>query len=62
MKNCVFASVVLIVFLTCSCAMADDPAGCGCSNYWTGFYAGINVGTVVNDSSYNLSPTRVFAK
>jgi outer membrane immunogenic protein len=58
MKNCGFASVVLIVFLTCSPAMS---AGVGSGTYnWTGFYAGLNVGGAINDSKYTLSPTGNF--
>jgi outer membrane immunogenic protein len=57
MKIYVTASLVLI--LTCgSAAYADVAVG---PYNWTGFYAGLNLGWTMNDSSYNLSPTGKFS-
>lgn len=54
MKICVIASLVLILVCGGSAAFAEVAAG---SYNWTGFYAGLNIGSAINDSSYRLSPT-----
>jgi len=51
MRNSVFATALLVLVLGCGSAWAA-----GAYN-WTGFYAGLNTGFALNDSSYSVSPT-----
>jgi|LQYC01.1.fsa_nt_gi Opacity protein and related surface antigens len=59
MKKAGFVSIILALLLMCGSAHAGDGAG---STYnWTGFYAGINIGGAINDSTYKLSPSGLFS-
>jgi outer membrane immunogenic protein len=52
--------VNFLLFLSHGPATAADVAG-GSYN-WTGFYAGLNAGGVVNDSSYAVNRSGIFSK
>ncbi len=56
MRNYIFAGMALLVFLTCTPAISADA---GTYN-WTGFYGGLNMGGVKNDSKYTVSPSGDF--
>jgi outer membrane immunogenic protein len=58
MKRSVIAMLVLVVLLICGSALA--AGGAGAMYDWTGFYGGLNVGGVINNSEYKLSPGSTF--
>jgi outer membrane immunogenic protein len=58
MKRYVFVSAVLIFLLIGGSALAADRAGA--TYNWTGFYGGLNAGSVINNSSYKVSPGGTF--
>jgi outer membrane immunogenic protein len=53
MRDSVFATALLVLALVCGPAWAAGPATA--TYNWTGFYAGLNAGAAVNDSSYHLA-------
>jgi outer membrane immunogenic protein len=59
MRNSVIATALLVLVFGCGSALAADPAA---TYNWTGFYAGLNAGLVVNQSNYNFSPNGAFLK